>query len=439
MVNDGNATLEILEQIDSGLYGRVFRARQSELDRVVAVKVIRSEYSHRVDAVGHAKALARVGVHPNVVTVYGVEQVTVEEVKMPAMVMEWLEGEQFGTRLGGPRFSEQEVRRICMGVLDGMERMHEAGIQHGDLHFGNIILLADCHPKIIDIDASQNRSLGRLSDISREGAIASDVDYCRQLVQRAFAHSVLIPSLVNQLDSKLQGVMSLADIRAIVEWTRDGLQSPSYSVPIPPPTPETAERLWTKVQEYIEGNRPASLQGLIMGQTRLLHDELRSDRFKVTGIEVTPERVRERLVQYEECAGLLLPALAIGCHWGDESHWNLWKQCIETAANCYEDLGFEARSGMVHYLDLRQYPPLLLFYASALGAFLNERFKTLRALVRNLNTYMRRSAATSLSSCLTGGQSKSPSGTNMYSTAIGDTTRRYPITSAKSCTTSSVR
>src|SRR5207248_1378506 len=115
-----------------------FRARQIDLDRIVAVKVIKQEYSQHADAIEHARALARVGVHPNIVTVYGVDTVLVEKVSAPAMIMEWLEGEKFGVRLGGPRFSEQELARLCTGLLDGMERMHEAGMHHGDLHFGNV-------------------------------------------------------------------------------------------------------------------------------------------------------------------------------------------------------------------------------------------------------------------------------------------------------------
>jgi hypothetical protein len=378
-------TLEILEQVDSGLYGRVFRARQIDLDRVVAVKVIKQEYSHCADAVAHAKALARVGVHPNIVTVYDVTQVDVSGHTLPAMVMEWLEGETFGVRLGGPRFSEQQISRIGAGLLDGMERMHAAGIHHGDLHFGNVILLADCQPKIIDIDATTNRSLGRLSDISREGALASDIDYCRQLIARALAHSVLSPSVVNQLDGDLQLAMSLADIRQVVERAADGTRSKSSAITVARRAlPHTASELCEKVEEYIEQRRPASLHGLIMGQVQLMRDEFLSDRFPATAPGRLQDHMRERVKQYEECLEPLLSAVATGCYWGDETHWGLWKQCIETSANCYEDVGVAARSGKRGLLDLRMYPALLLLYSSSLGAFLNERFATLRFLRNNL-------------------------------------------------------
>jgi Protein kinase domain len=385
IVSNDESTLEILEQIDSGLYGRVFRARQVDLDRVVAVKIIKPEHSHRADAVAHAKALARVGVHPNIVTVYSVQPVKVESTEMPAMVMEWLEGQTFAKRLGGERFSEHEVRRICMGVLDGIERMHEAGIQHGDLHFGNIILLSDSHPKIIDVDATQNRSLGRLSDVSREGAIGADVDYCRQLVHRTFGHSVLGPSLVNKLEADLGTVTSLADVRSLVDQALEQQESYGSGVATANPPLQAAETLWASAQEFIESNRPASLHGLIMGHAKLLRDELLGDRFPVSGTDVNAEVVRKRIAQYEECVSPLMPGLAAGCFWGEQQHWNLWKQCIETAANCYEELGYQSRSGFRTLLELRQYPALLLFYACGLGAFLNGRYGTIRSLMRNLD------------------------------------------------------
>jgi len=378
--------LEILEKIDSGLYGRVFKARQADLDRIVAVKVIKREYAHQADAVEHARALARVGAHPNIVTVHAVEEIGIDGAQVTAMIMEWLEGEQFGVRLAGPRFSEQELRRICVGLLDGMDRMHSSGVCHGDLHFGNVILSADCHPKIIDIDATKTVSLSRLSSISREGAIAADADYCRQLVARAFAHSVLGPSVVNELDSELQGANSLDEVRGVAERYLNGPRTPSYSVsPKRAAVPATADDLTARVQEYIENGRPASLYGLVMGQVRLFRDELMGDRFPATARQYSKEFVQERVRQYEECVGPLLPALSTGCYWGDEGQWNLWKQCIETAANCYEDIGIESRSGNRALLDLRLYPPLLLWYACGLGAFMNHRFSTLRFLHDSLD------------------------------------------------------
>lgn len=386
MAGDGDLELEIIGQVDSGLYGKVFRARQIGLDRVVAVKIIKPEYAHRADPVAHAKALARVGPHPNIVTIYAVQKVRIESQEYPAMVMEWLDGETFGARLGGERFSEQELRRLCAGVLDGVEQMHAKGMHHGDLHWGNVIVQADCHPKIIDIDASKERSLGRLSDVSRDGAISADIDYCRQLLYCAFAHSLFGPSLVHRVDMELRAVSSLAEIRVIVDRVLDRPSAPGEAIVSSAPAAALLpDELCGNVQDYIENNRPASLHGAVTGQVRLLRDELLSERFSASGRGgVSDQDIRNRIEQYEDCVAALFPALAVGCYWGDRRHWRLWKTCIETAANCYEDFGIEGRAGSTVLLNLRQYPALLLWYAAGLGAFLGNHFDTLQFLLSDL-------------------------------------------------------
>ncbi|MDP7016586.1 MAG: protein kinase [Pirellulaceae bacterium] len=60
--------IEILEEVDSGLYGKVYKAHQTHLDRIVAVKIIKPEWTHKADAVEHAGKLAKVDRHPNIVT-----------------------------------------------------------------------------------------------------------------------------------------------------------------------------------------------------------------------------------------------------------------------------------------------------------------------------------------------------------------------------------
>jgi hypothetical protein len=125
--------IRIVEPIGSGLDGRVYRAVQVDLDRPVAVKIIKRDAPNAADAIEHAKAIARVGNHPSIVTVYCVEEVFIEEHGTEtAIVMELLDGEHFGNRLNGPRFTAAEVRSICDGVLDGMEQMHKSGVRHGE-------------------------------------------------------------------------------------------------------------------------------------------------------------------------------------------------------------------------------------------------------------------------------------------------------------------
>lgn len=189
------------------------------MDRVVAVKIIKPEWRNSASAIEHAKALARVGHHPSIVTVYGVEMVSIEgmAVEVPGIIMEWIDGEKFGTRLAGNRFSADEVTKICRGVISGVRQIHANGIPHGDLHWGNVILADGCTPKIIDIDVDPVGSFAQLSAIARDAAINKDIDYCRRLVFKAFEHSEFGVSKIAEVEVELNKAGSLDDLDSVVE------------------------------------------------------------------------------------------------------------------------------------------------------------------------------------------------------------------------------
>ena len=176
--------VELIESVEqkSGLYGRVYKAKQTNIDRYVALKVMKEEWPNTADAIAHAKILAKVDTHPNIVKVLDVGTVVLEPGKspVPAIMMEWLDGERLGERLGGENFTKEESLRLIAGITNGIEFMHSLEVAHQDLGYGNVIVLTDCTPKIIDIDANKDNTLGRLSSLSRVAAINNDISFCRE-------------------------------------------------------------------------------------------------------------------------------------------------------------------------------------------------------------------------------------------------------------------
>ncbi|GHC97053.1 hypothetical protein GCM10007079_50200 [Nocardiopsis terrae] len=131
-------------ELGSGAMGTVWRARDTRLDREVAVKEVhlphdmppRERERARTRMVREAQAAARVS-HPSVVTVHDV----LEADGVPFIVMELLEGESLRERLkrSGP-LAEAEVERIARPLLGALWAAHRAGVIHRDVKPANIVL-----------------------------------------------------------------------------------------------------------------------------------------------------------------------------------------------------------------------------------------------------------------------------------------------------------
>ncbi len=160
---------EILEELGKGGMGVVFKARQVAFDRLVAVKMIRSQVIAGPDELARfrteALAVGRLD-HPHVVRVFAFG----EERDCPFFVMEYLSGGSLAHLL---REGPLEVRRaaeLVRQVARGVQAAHEAGVLHRDLKPGNILLDAEGNArvadfglaKLLDEDAGQTFSAAML-------------------------------------------------------------------------------------------------------------------------------------------------------------------------------------------------------------------------------------------------------------------------------------
>jgi Tol biopolymer transport system component len=131
---------EILAPIGAGGMGEVYRARDTKLDREVAIKILPEALAQNPDRLARlereAKVLAALN-HPNIAQIYGVEQ--------GALVMELVEGEM----LSGP-VPLVTALDYARQIADGMEAAHEKGIVHRDLKPANIKTTPQGVIKILD-------------------------------------------------------------------------------------------------------------------------------------------------------------------------------------------------------------------------------------------------------------------------------------------------
>src|SRR6185436_7313457 len=123
---------EMLSRIGAGGMGEVYRARDLHLDREVAIKILPAVASagdgHVERLKREARTLAGLN-HPNIVTVYSVE----EEHGAPFLTMELLEGETLGTVLSRGRITHERFIDLGLQLLDAIRAAHKHGVVHRDL------------------------------------------------------------------------------------------------------------------------------------------------------------------------------------------------------------------------------------------------------------------------------------------------------------------
>ena len=133
---------EILSKIGAGGMGEVYRARDTRLERTVAIKVLPSEFSRHAELRKRLEREARTLsslAHPHICSLYDVGQ----QDGADFLVMEYLEGETLGQRLLKGALPAGQVLQYGIEIADALERAHRHGIIHRDLKPGNIMLTKD--------------------------------------------------------------------------------------------------------------------------------------------------------------------------------------------------------------------------------------------------------------------------------------------------------
>ncbi|MBZ0173256.1 MAG: serine/threonine protein kinase, partial [Phycisphaerales bacterium] len=138
-----------------GGMGVVYRARDSRLDRVVAIKSLPEAFASdpvRLDRFEReARTLAQV-THTNIAGIYGIE----EQDGARFLVLEYVEGETLAEVLERGPLSPDDAVEIAAQVADGVAAAHDAGVVHRDLKPGNVIITPDGRAKVLDFGLARS-------------------------------------------------------------------------------------------------------------------------------------------------------------------------------------------------------------------------------------------------------------------------------------------
>ncbi len=182
----GPYTIEAL--LGEGGMGEVYRARDSRLERAVAIKLLPAAVSSDPDRLARfereAKLLAALN-HPNIAHVYGFEQTSSPSGQAAhVLAMELVEGEDLARRLERGPIPQGETLAVARQIAEALDEAHDKGIVHRDLKPANVKLTPDGRVKILDFGLAKagatdgqtgaptgSESPTRSAPITRAGAV----------------------------------------------------------------------------------------------------------------------------------------------------------------------------------------------------------------------------------------------------------------------------
>jgi serine/threonine protein kinase len=139
---------EIQSPLGAGGMGEVYRARDTRLERTVAIKILSAQFSsdpvRKQRFEREAKTISSLN-HPHICVLYDVGY----QDGMDYLVMECVEGETLARRLEKGRLPLDQVLKYGAQIADGLNKAHRSGVVHRDLKPGNI-MLTSAGAKLLD-------------------------------------------------------------------------------------------------------------------------------------------------------------------------------------------------------------------------------------------------------------------------------------------------
>src|SRR5579864_9387740 len=193
---------EILSAIGAGGMGEVYRARDTRLDRIVAIKVLpthlanRSELRERFER--EARTIASLN-HPHICTLFDIGQ----QDGIEFLVMEYIEGETLAQRLAKGPLPLEQVLRYAIEIADALDKAHRKGITHRDLKPGNI-MLTKSGTKLLDFG---------LAKLAQEAAPVTSDSQLPTMKDPITAQGTILGTLQYMAPEQVEGKMDQIDAR----------------------------------------------------------------------------------------------------------------------------------------------------------------------------------------------------------------------------------
>jgi tetratricopeptide (TPR) repeat protein len=176
---------ELIERLGVGGFGSVWKARDKELDRTVAVKIPRAgamtaEEQEKFFREARAAAQLR---HPNIVSVHEVGR----DGDSVYIVSDFVRGVTLGDWLTGQQLTNREAAELCAKIAGALHHAHEHGVVHRDLKPANIIIDGDGEPHLMDFGLAR-RDAGEIT-VTMDGQVLGTPAYMSPEQAQGEAHT----------------------------------------------------------------------------------------------------------------------------------------------------------------------------------------------------------------------------------------------------------
>src|SRR5687768_5435608 len=163
MVGKLVAHYQVLEKLGQGGMGIVYKARDTRLDRLLALKVLPPERivepERKKRFIQEAKASSALN-HPNIVHIYDIADVE----GIPIIAMEYVKGQTLDQLIGRKGMKLSDALNYTVQITDALAKAHKAGIVHRDLKPSNIMVTEDGLVKVLDFGLAKLTESGETDE-----------------------------------------------------------------------------------------------------------------------------------------------------------------------------------------------------------------------------------------------------------------------------------